>query len=384
MNGDYAQQLRYGMVGGGAGSFIGAVHRKALDLTGRAELVCGCFGSNASNSLKMGRSLGVAVDRVYPDYLRMAEAEAARPDKIDFVIIATPNYTHYEIAKAFLNRSFNVVCEKPLCFSCEEAQELQTLAAAKGLSVCVTYTYMGYTMVKEARRMIRAGSLGAINMIMAEYAQEWFAVLAAASDGKINRWRNIPAYGGSSNCVGDIGSHIEYLVSYITGLEIDSLCANLRAIGKGAVLDTNGEILVKYTSGASGIYWCSQVAVGSSNGLKVRVFGSKGSLEWEQENPDILKVNGIGEPGQTLRRGQKYLPEATLQYSELPAGHPEGFYEAFANIYAAYTEALLRQKDGTPLAEAELDYPGVSDGRKGVRFIEKCVASSQSGLWVKI
>jgi predicted dehydrogenase len=380
---EYPRKLRYGMIGGGAGSFIGDVHRKALQLTGRAELVCGCFGANVTNSLQMGRRLNVAVDRIYGDYRQMAAAEAGQPEKIDFVIIATPNHMHYEMVKTFLDLAFNVVCEKPLCFTWAEAQELQALATEKSVIVGVTYTYMGYLMVKEARRLVRMGDLGPINMVMAEYAQEWFAVSAVKNDGKAGRWRNVPAYGGPSNCVGDIGSHLEYLVSYLTGLEIDSLCANLRAVGQGAVLDTEAEILLKYKSGAGGIYWCSQVAVGSSNGLKIRIFGAKGSLEWEQENPEILKVNILGEPGRILKRGQKYLGEQTLAYCRLPAGHPEGFYEAFANIYFAYTEALFRRKEGVPPA-AERDFPGIADGVRGVRFIEKCVESSRNGLWVKM
>jgi predicted dehydrogenase len=295
--------LRYGMVGGGAGSFIGEVHRKAVAFDNTARLVAGCFSRNFQNTLATGASLGVAGERLYRDYEEMAAGEAARRDGIDFVVIVTPNHAHYGAAKAFLTRGVHVVCDKPLTFTVAEAEELGQLARERNLLFGVTYTYSGYPLVKQAREMIRRGDIGAIRVVMGEYPQDWLATPAEAAGNKQAAWRTDPRYAGISNCVGDIGSHIEHTVSYITGLRIQSLCANLQSFGPDRALDDNGEVLVRYAGGASGVYWCSQIAVGHDNGLKVRIFGTKGSIEWEQENPNYLKVALLGQPVQILSRG---------------------------------------------------------------------------------
>lgn len=377
-------KLKYGMFGGGEGSFIGSVHRKALGLTGNTELVCGCFDINPENNLLSGRKYGLDENRIYESYAKMAEAESSRSDKPDFIIIATPNNLHYPAAKEFLNKGFNVVCEKPLCFEVEEAEELKRLADEKGLLFAITYAYIGYPMVKQARHIVQSGEIGELTVVMAEYAQDWIGEQCEKTDGKPANWRNDPKINGKSGAVGDIGTHIECAVSYVTGLEIDSLCANLRAIGRGINLDTNGEILIKYTGGASGMYWCSQVAYGYNNGLKLRIFGTKGSVEWEQEDPSKLKVSILGKPVQILTQGKEYLHDSAKKYCSLPVGHPEGFYEAFANIYSAFTGALEKKKSGLETDMQDLDFAGVNQGLNGVRFINACVNSSRNdAVWVK-
>ncbi|HEY5586165.1 MAG TPA: Gfo/Idh/MocA family oxidoreductase [Ruminiclostridium sp.] len=376
--------LKYGMVGGGEGSFIGDVHRKALGLVGKAELVCGCFDINRENNVLSGLKYGLDEKRIYGSYTEMAEVESSNPDKPDFIIIVTPNILHFPAAKEFLSKDFNVICEKPLCFEVEEAEELKRLADEKGLLFGIMYTYIGYPMVKQARHMVRGGDIGDITVVMAEYAQAWMGELCEKTDGKPAIWRNDPKMNGRSGAVGDIGTHIECAVTYITGLKIASLCANLRAIGRGTKLDTNAEILVKYDSGASGMYWCSQVAYGHNNGLKIRIFGTKGSIEWEQEDPCKLKVCILGKPMQILTQGKDYLSESVRKYCRLPAGHPEGFYEAFANIYTAFTMALLKQKSGLGITAQDKDFAGIDEGLSGVRFIDACVSSSQKNSgWIE-
>lgn len=378
------KHLKYGMVGGGDGSFIGDVHRKALGLVGGAELVCGCFDVNQQNNVHSGLKYGIKEQRIYNDYMEMAEAEALRPDKPDFVVIVTPNYLHYPVAREFLRKGFNVVCEKPLCFEVKEAQDLRRIADENDLLFNITYTYIGYPMVKQARHMVRNGDIGDITVVMAEYAQDWIGELCERTGGNPSVWRNDPKVNGKAGAVGDIGTHIESVVSYITGLEIVSLCANLRVIGKGMNLDSNGEILVKYNSGASGMYWCSQVAYGYNNGLRIRIFGTKGSIEWEQENPSRLKVSMHGEPTRILIQGKDYIADSVRKYCRLPAGHPEGFYEAFANLYTAFTGALLKKKHGHALMEADLDFAGIEEGINGVKFINNCIESSKKNCsWIR-
>lgn len=377
--------VTYGMVGGGAGAFIGDVHRKAAGFDRKAILVAACFSRDYRNTQATGKDLGLNPDRLYSNFKEMAEKEGSRTDKIDFVSIVTPNYTHYETAKAFLENGINVVCDKPLCFEVKEAEELAELAERKGLLFCVTYTYSGYPMVKQAREMIKRGDIGEIRVVMGEYPQDWLATTIEKDGQKQASWRTDPKQAGISNCVGDIGSHIENTVSYITGLKIQSLCANLDIFGEGRTLDDNAEILVKYTNGATGVYWSSQVAIGYDNGLKVRIFGTKGSIEWEQENPNHLKVAYLGKPVQTLSRGGGYLYPGVSKLVRIPAGHPEGYYEAFANIYSAFTDALLKKKAGKQLTGEVLDFPNVKDGISGVKFINKCVESSKKGaVWVAL
>lgn len=377
--------LKFGMVGGGEGSFIGDVHRKAIGLTGKAEIVCGCFDINRENNLKSGLMYGIPENRIYKDFAEMADAEASTPEKIDFVTIATPNNLHYPIAKEFLSKGFNVVCEKPLCFEPDEGLELQKLAEEKGCLFGMTYTYIGYPMVKQARQMVRTGAIGEIVEVIAEYAQDWLAEHCQKTDGNPVAWRNDPKIAGKSGCVGDIGSHIECTVAYITGLKIEAVSANLRAAGKGVKLDSIGEILVRFNNGASGIYWCSQMAYGYNNGLRIRIFGTKGSLEWVQEDPCKLKMTVFGEPTHLYTQGKGYLDGDASRYCRLPAGHPEGFYEAFANIYSAFADALVQKKSGRALADNMTDFAGINEGISGVRFINGCIESSQNNsVWMDL
>ena len=376
------KKLTYGMVGGGQGAFIGDVHRKAAAFDGKCALKAGSFSRDYENTLQTGKMLGLDEERCYRTYEEMAQKEAAREDGIDFVVIVTPNHLHYPIAKTFLNHGIHVVCDKPLTIEPEEAEELAHLAQQKDLLFCVTYPYTGYPMVKHARDLIRNGELGEIRMIMAEYPQEWLTELIENQGAKVG-WRLDPAQQGKSTSVGDIGCHIENTVSYMTGLKIRSLCAKLDVFGEGRQLDTNASIMLKYDNGASGIYWCSQIAIGHDNALKIRIYGSKGSLEWEQENPNYLKVSYLHEPKQILSRGRDKMTETAARYNRIPGGHPEGLYEAFANVYLSFANALWKKKSGLPLSEEDLEFPDVRDGVRGVRFIDKCVESSRNGaVWV--
>lgn len=373
--------LKYGMVGGGHGAFIGEVHRRAVAMDGNCQLLAGCFSRDYNNTLKTGKKLGLEKERCYQSFEEMADKEAKREDGIDFVSIVTPNKTHYAVAKAFLDRGIHVVCDKPLTIEVHEAEELEQIAKEKGLLFCVTYAYTGYPMVKHAREMVKHGEIGEIQMIMAEYPQDWM-INQGSSLGEAQMWRTDPNEGKSA-CVADIGCHIENTVSYITGLEIHSLCANLDKVGEGIELDTNASIMLKYDNGASGLYWASQVALGNMNALKIRVFGSKGSLEWEQEKPDNMKVAYLGKPVQMIYRGHEELYPSAEKFSRIPGGHPEGTYEAFANIYLAFTNALLKSKKGEELIDKDLDFPNVKQGVKGVKFIESCLESDQEGsTWV--
>ncbi len=376
--------LNYGMVGGGIGSLIGEVHRKAAVFDRKAKLVAGCFSKSKIDTLSLGQKLGLDSRRLYENFKEMARKEEEREDKIDFVIIVTPNSSHFEIAKAFLERGIHVVCDKPLTLKVEEAEELTSLAKKMDLLNCVTYTYSGYPMVKQAREIIKKGEIGKIRMVMAEYLQEWLAMPVEKKGNKQASWRLDPKYSGEANCVADIGSHIENTVSYVTGLEIESLCANLDSFVEGRVLDDNAEILVKYTGGARGIYWCTQIAIGYNNNLKIRILGEKGSLEWEQENPEYLKVGIYVKPVQILSRGRDHMHPSALRVSRLPGGHPEGLYGAFANIYSNFSDTLLAKKTGKAYQKKkDADFPTFEDGTRGIRFIHQCVESSQKGAtWI--
>jgi len=372
------------MVGGGKGAFIGNIHRQAIALDNLARLTAGSFSHDFSNTLEIGMDLEIPSDRLYPTYLEMAQKEAARKDRIDFVSIVTPNYLHYPIAKAFLNAGINVVCDKPLALRESEARELDELTIKNGLLFAVTYAYTGYPLVKQAREMVKRGDLGDIRFINAEYPQDWLLKQFESDGHKLKSWRANPSVAGISNCVGDIGTHIEYLVSYITGLKIKSLCARLDTFMEGHELDDNATIMLEFEGGAKGVYWTSQTAIGYDNGLKIRIFGSKGSLRWSQENPNYLVVSKLNSPTEIISRGRDDLYPKAQDYSRIPAGHPEGYIEAFANIYRAFTNALLKKSLGDIVTEEELDFPNARDGANGVRFVEKCVESSKKGaIWVE-
>jgi predicted dehydrogenase len=376
-------RLKYGMAGGGEGAFIGDVHRKSIALDGKAELAAGVFSRDFQNTTNTGASLGIAANRLYKNFEEMAEAEANRGDGIDFVCIVTPNNTHFPIAKIFLEKGIHVVCDKPLTINSHEAEELKNLAETNDLLFCVTYTYTGYPIVKHLREMIKNGDLGEIRMVNAEYPQDWLAAPLEKTGQKQSAWRTDPSQSGKSNCVGDIGSHIENMVSYLTGLKIASLCARLDSFVAGRTLDDNATIMVNYDTGARGLYWSSQVAVGHDNGLRVRVFGAKASADWSQESPNYLKISYLDKPTEIISRGRDELYPHAQGYSRIPGGHPEGYFEAFANIYDTFIKALTKKLAGDSLAAEDLDFPKVEEGVRGVRFIEKCVESSQKGaIWV--
>lgn len=372
--------LRYGMVGGGPGAFIGDVHRRAIALDGTAALVAGCFSRSHEGTLATGRALGLDPARLYRSFEEMAAAEAQRGDGIDFVVIVTPNGSHHAVARAFLSRGIHVACDKPLTLQIAEGEELAALARERGLLFCVTYTYTGYPAVKHARALVAAGELGDLRFVNAEYAQEWLAT-PLERDGKHKQaaWRADPRETGVSLCVGDIGTHVENLVRTVTGLRIASLCARLDTLVPGRTLDDNATVLVDYEGGARGVYWASQVALGRDNGLRLRVFGSRGALEWAQEDPDHLRLSRLGGPTELLSRGRDPFLPAAQRYSRVPAGHPEGYFEAFANIYRTFAGALVKKRAGAPLLPEDLDFPGVEDGISGVRFAHRCVQSSRMG-----
>ena len=377
-------KIRYGMVGGGQGAFIGDVHRKSIALDGKAHLAAGCFSRSQENTVETGRALGLSPDRCYKSFEEMAEAESKRPDKIDFAVIVTPNNTHYAIAKAFLAKGIHVVCDKPLTFEVAEAQELADLAEKNKLLFAVTYTYTGYPAVKQVREMISKGEIGEIRFVNAEYPQEWLATAVEKTGNKQAQWRNDPKLSGKSNCVGDIGSHIENMVAYMTGLKISSICARLDKIVEGRLLDDNASVMLEYEGGAKGLYWSSQIAVGYDNALRVRIFGSKGTIQWSQESPNYIDVFKMGQPKEHWSRGREAFYPHAQSYSRIPSGHPEGYFEAMANIYSTFIGALSKLKAGQKLGDADTDFPGVEMGLDGVRFINKCVESSEKGaVWVK-
>jgi predicted dehydrogenase len=373
-------KLTYGQVGGGPGAFIGPVHRAAIAMNGQATLVAGSFSNIYEETLETAKELGISDDRTYKTFQEMAEKEAERDDCIDFVSITVPNHLHFQVARAFLEKGINIVCDKPLCFSIDEAKELVELTREKNVEFMVTYTYTGYPMIREARSLVESGELGDIRAIVAEYPQDWLADPIERTGQQQASWRTDPRYAGISNCVGDIGTHIENLVHFVTKQEINKLSARLETFVEGRKLDDNAYILLQYESGASGNYWASQVAVGYENGLKLRIFGSEGSLEWFQEEPNKLFFTKKGKPKQILTRAAGYLHENAQAFSRLPAGHPEGYFEAFANLYKAYCDKLIAKKENT---DSEEIFTDVIDGARGVKFVHDCVESSnKNSAWI--
>ncbi|NNE91170.1 MAG: Gfo/Idh/MocA family oxidoreductase [Verrucomicrobiales bacterium] len=379
------RKLRMGMVGGGRGAFIGSVHRMAANLDGKIELVAGCFSSDPEKSKLSGEDFFLDPDRVYGSYAEMAEKEAAREDKIDFVSIVVQNHLHFDVAKTFIEAGINVICDKPMTQTYDQAVELRDIVNNSDRVFALTHNYTGYPMVKEARRMVDDGELGRILKIVAEYPQG-YAVGDVEGDGqgKINNWRSDPNIAGISNCMGDIGTHAHNLVRYITGLEIDEICSELTAFIPGRELDDDGNNLVRFEGGAKGIIYASQISNGDENALNIRVYGTKASLEWHQEEPNDLIVKYANAPRKVYRRGNDYVGEQASKYSRTPFAHPEGFIEAFANIYLAAAEAISDQIDGNSAPEGGYDFPTVDDGVAGMAFIKATVESSASDQkWVK-
>jgi len=376
------KQIAYGMVGGDIKAFIGEVHRKSLNFDTRSKLVAGCFSTDKELNYATADAYNVDSTRVYDDFRKMATAEAAKANGIDFVIITTPNHLHYDVSKTFLEAGINVVCEKPLCFTMDEATELKALAQAKDLLLGMTYTYVGYAMTKVMKQMVNNNEIGDVISVNAEYAQEWLLDeldLTNSMTSKLSAWRMDPKYSGISNCVGDIGTHIECIVTYITGLKIKKLLATTDHFEQE--LDLNANIIVEYENGSRGAYWCSQVAAGKLNGLVVRIYGTKGSIEWEQQQPDYVRFTPKGGAPQILSRGCGYITGDAADYSRIPPGHPEGLVIAFANIYKNFLTAVEKKKSQQPISK--MDFPGIEEGFEGVKFVHAVVESAKNGsIWV--
>ncbi|HXC36233.1 MAG TPA: Gfo/Idh/MocA family oxidoreductase [Candidatus Acidoferrales bacterium] len=377
------RKLRYGMVGGGQNAFIGAVHRMAVNLDGQIELVAGTFSSDPANSRQTGKQLFLNPARVYASHEEMARAEAALPEneRIDFVSIVTPNFLHAPVATTFLTAGFHVICDKPLTISLQEARALRDLVQRTGKVFALTHNYTGYPMIKEARALVRGGELGRVLKVIAEYSQGWLLDRIEAAGQKQAGWRTDPKRAGASCCVGDIGTHAENLGRYITGLEIDSLCAEFTTFVPGRKLEDDANLLIRYKGGAKGVLHCSQISCGEENNLNIRVYGTKGSLTWRQEDPNELKLVPKGGPARILRRGNDYLSSSAKKFTRLPPGHPEAFIEAFANVYLEAVAAIRARIDGN---RGEFDFPTVDDGVYGMAFIETAVKSARSNSkWAK-
>lgn len=372
------KRLKAGMVGGGRDAFIGAVHRNAMALDGQIDLVAGALSSKPEKAKASGEDIGLA--RVYGSWEEMLERELALPEgeRIDFVSIVTPNHVHFPVAKAFAEAGFHVVCDKPLVHTSEQAHALVDITKQKDIVFAVTYNYTGYPMVKQARHMVKNGDLGEIRKVIVEYNQGWLATKLEESGLKQAEWRTDPKRSGAAGCIGDIGSHAENLLSTVTGLELEAICADLTTFVSGRQLDDDGNLLLRFKNGARGILISSQISISGENDLRLRVHGTKGSLTWHQEYPNDLHVTMMGQPTQMYRRANDYLCDAAQKAGRIPAGHPEAFFEAFANVYLGAAEAIRAKKAGRTLSELEGDFPTVEDGARGVKFIEKTVASSQS------
>ena len=379
------RKLRFGMIGGGRGAFIGSVHRIAALMDGQAELVAGAFSSDPARSRASGADLFLDPRRVYGSYQEMAAAEAARPAdrRLDFIVIVTPNHQHFPPAKLFLESGFNVVCDKPVTFSLAEARKLKAIVARSGKVFALTHNYPGNSMVKQARALVRSGRLGRIRKVVVEYPQGWLASRLEASGQKQAAWRTDPKRSGAAGSMGDIGTHAENLARYITGLRITELCADLTAFVPGRRLDDDGNILLRFEKGAKGVLMASQVCIGEENAFNIRVYGDKASLEWHQEYPGDLIVKYPDRPRELWRHGNGYLDPHAARFTRVPPGHPEGYLEAFANLYREAFSAIAAEVEGRqrPIG---LDFPTIDDGIEGMIFIETVVKSAKRGArWVK-
>ena len=376
-------KLRYGMVGGGPGAFIGDAHRKAVSLDGTAELVAGCFSRTPEKTLEQGKALGLEPERCYASYQEMAEAEAAREDGIDFVVIVTPNNTHYAIAKAFLEAGIHVACDKPLVTTVQEAEDLKKTADEKDLLFMVTYTYTGHVTMKYMRDLVKNGEIGTIRTVMAEYPQGWLYD-ENSWGGKQGEWRCDPAQSGRVNCLGDLGTHVENAVATVTGLKIKRVLAKMDVVVPGRKLDDNDQILVEYEGGATGINWTSQFAIGCDNSLRLRIYGSKGTLLWFQENPEeviLIREDGIA---RSVKRGYGAITPDAAKYGRLPSGHTEGWLEAMGNLYDSFGACVKAKKEGHFTPEL-IDYPTIEEGVAGLKYVEACLESNAKGnVWVEV
>lgn len=381
------RKIRYGMVGGGRGAFIGGVHRIAAAIDQECELVCGAFSSDPERSKLSGEDFYLPEGRCYGTFEEMMEKESALPEgeRMDFVSIVTPNHVHFPAAKAALEAGFHVLSDKPATFDLKEALELQKIIEKTGKLYGLTHNYTGYPLVKQAREMVATGKLGKVRKVVVEYPQGWLATRLEGSDQKQAAWRTDPKRSGAAGCIGDIGTHAENLAEYVTGLQIDELAADLTSFVEGRQLDDDGNLLLRFVGGAKGVLHCSQISVGEENNLSIRVYGEKGGLEWHQNEPNTLLVKWLEEPMQVYRTGNGYLGAGAAAATRTPPSHPEGYLEAFANIYKSFASHIRAELDGTEPDQLVLDYPTIEDGVRGMAFIEAVVASSQNNAaWTKI
>lgn len=374
--------IRLGMIGGGNDAFIGGVHRIAARIDGRFELVAGALSSTAEKSKASGAALGLDADRCYGDFNEMAAREAELDNGVEAVAIVTPNHVHYPAARAFLQRGIHVICDKPLTSTLEDAKKLVAAAEQSKAEFILTHNYTGYPMVRQARAMVAEGLLGKIRVVQAEYPQDWLTMPVEGEGSKQAEWRTDPARSGAGGCVGDIGTHAYNLVGFVTGLTLDSLAADLTSFVEGRRLDDNVHVMLRYEGGAKGMLWSSQVAPGNENGLKLRVYGEKGGLEWSQEDPNYLWFTPHGEPKRLLTRNGAGAYDVNQAASRIPPGHPEGYLEGFANIYNEAADVIVAARNGTSIDHM---LPTVHDGLDGVTFIDACVRSSAGdAAWVKV
>ncbi|WP_226998980.1 Gfo/Idh/MocA family protein [Flavisolibacter tropicus] len=376
------RKLRMGMIGGGPGAFIGAVHRTAATMDGLIELVAGAFSSDPNKSKQMGEELQLAPERVYGSFEELVRKEKELPaeQRIDFVSIVTPNHLHFEPAKQALLNGFDVVMDKPMTFDLSEAKELQKIVAQTGRSLCLTHTYSGYPMIKEARYLVNNGTIGNIRKIYVTYPQGWLATFLEGSEQKQAAWRTDPSKSGIAGAMGDIGTHAFNLAEYISGLRVSEVCADINIVVEGRRLDDDGTVLLRFNNGATGVLVASQVLSGEENNLTIKVYGDKGGLEWQHTDPNSLVLKLPDAPIQVLRTGTPYVSDIAKHNTRTPSGHPEGFIEAFANHYRNFALSLLAIQDGNKPDTAWLDYPGVEEGVRGMAFIESVIASGKSEI----
>lgn len=381
-----SRKIRMGMIGGGRGAFIGAVHRMAAALDGQIELVCGAFSSDPAKSKASGADLYLPASRVYSSYEQMIKQESLLPvtERMDFVSIVTPNHVHFPPAKMALEHGFHVMCDKPVTFNTAEAKALQKIVSKTGLLFGLTHTYTGYPMVKQARNMVKTGKLGQIRKVVVEYPQGWLTNLVEATGSKQAGWRTDPGKSGIAGAMGDIGTHAFNLAEYISGLQVTELCADLSAMVKGRKLDDDGNVLLRFDNGAKGILFASQIAAGEENNLRIRIYGEKGGIEWAQQEPNTLWVKWLDKPTEMLRTGVGKLSAEAQAHTRVPAGHPEGYLEAFANLYRNFALGIQARLNGKTVKTPYDDLPGIEEGVRGMRFIDQVVASSnKKATWVK-
>ncbi len=381
------RKLRMGMIGGSSDAFIGAVHRKAANLDGEIELVCGAFSSSPKKSKATGATLYLNPKRVYGNFEEMIKNEKNLPEdqRMDFVSIVTPNHVHYAPAKMALEYGYHVIIDKPLSFSLKEAKALKKLVEKSGLVFALTHTYTGYPMVKEAKDMVKKGKIGKVRKVYVEYPQGWLSTFLEKTGHKQATWRTDPSKSGAGGAIGDIGTHAANLAEYITGAKITEICAMLNIVVKGRKLDDDSSMLIKFSNGATGVLMATQVAAGEENDLNIRVFGEKGGLAWGQEEPNSLTVKWLDRPKEIRRAGWDYLSDVAKKNTRTPAGHPEGYLEAFANIYVNFAKAVRDYKPGKKINPARYDFPDVDDGVRGMAFIDTIIKSAKSNQkWTKL